>query len=101
MSTDLELRLPIINRIGNSPEASDSDRIINEEDEGCRTPRSPQHRIPAAVTCPPAPKKRKRTETWSRRLGDELEMEFFEVESLLEMIERKVSMNRSYRRKLW
>lgn len=76
MSIDLELRLPII-RIENSPEISkgmiSKSCAKNKEEEGCRTPRSPQHRIPAVVTCPPAPKKQRRSVDCKRKL------EFFEA----------------------
>ncbi|KAI7991516.1 hypothetical protein LOK49_LG12G00140 [Camellia lanceoleosa] len=34
----------------------------NNTDDDCRTPTSPKHKIPEMLSCPPAPKKSRRTE---------------------------------------
>ncbi|KAI3458902.1 hypothetical protein Pfo_015565 [Paulownia fortunei] len=100
MSTDLEFRLPMIKI--NSSQASDitadDERCIIEED--CHTPRSPQHMIPTTLSCPPAPKKQRRTAACKRKLCD---LQFFEmvageeVESLFRTVE--VNLNGSTKRK--
>nr|GMC76177.1 cyclin-dependent protein kinase inhibitor SMR2-like [Ipomoea batatas] len=49
-----------------------------EEEEGCRTPKSPRNFLPETLVCPPAPKKpRRAAPSCKRKLGDELQ--FFEV----------------------
>ncbi|XP_020222795.1 cyclin-dependent protein kinase inhibitor SMR1 [Cajanus cajan] len=48
-----------------------------EEDESYRTPTSKESRIPAIMTCPPAPKKAKPFISCKRKLLDEFQ--FFEV----------------------
>ncbi|KAF5948044.1 hypothetical protein HYC85_014001 [Camellia sinensis] len=88
MSTDLEfqqglaqLRLPTI-RI--KPSADEIPTIqtpksgsnSNSGDDECRTPTSPEHKIPAMLSCPPAPKKPRRTEHYKRKL---CELQFFEI----------------------
>ncbi|KAA8534480.1 hypothetical protein F0562_032001 [Nyssa sinensis] len=90
MSTDLEIRqslpeirLPAIKvRTSQSSEVtSDSATIINQieksdsEDE-CQTPTSPEHKIPATLRCPPAPKKPRRVVSCKRKLS---EHQFFEI----------------------
>ncbi|KAL1553177.1 hypothetical protein AAHA92_13885 [Salvia divinorum] len=81
MSADLELRLPII-KLRNSTSEMGRDDLNHEEicrseeEEGCQTPRSPRHMIPAVLRCPPAPKKRRRAAACKRRL---FELDFFEV----------------------
>ncbi|KAK1416596.1 hypothetical protein QVD17_32387 [Tagetes erecta] len=48
---------------------------INEDT--CVTPTSPDHKIPAVITCPPAPKKQRRTTPSCRRTLSEFQ--FFEA----------------------
>ncbi|KAG6410086.1 hypothetical protein SASPL_128134 [Salvia splendens] len=81
MSADLELRLPIIKLRNSASEIGRDDlnhEVIcrSEEEEGCQTPRSPRHMIPAVLRCPPAPKKRRRAAACKRRL---FELDFFKV----------------------
>ncbi|KAI9124404.1 hypothetical protein K1719_004326 [Acacia pycnantha] len=45
-----------------------------EDDETCRTPTSKENRIPAALTCPPAPKKAKRSVSCKRKLLEEFQL---------------------------
>lgn len=44
-----------------------------DDEEECRTPTSEESRIPAVLTCPPAPKKRRPAPSCKRKL------EFFEI----------------------
>ncbi|KAJ6744166.1 CYCLIN-DEPENDENT PROTEIN KINASE INHIBITOR SMR1-LIKE, partial [Salix purpurea] len=89
MSADLELRqdLPLIQvrpatKIGTLQSCSDADdnkAIIqqeNSETDDCQTPKSEEHRIPAVLSCPPAPRKAKRIVSCKRRLR---EIDFFET----------------------
>ncbi|KAG5237817.1 cyclin-dependent protein kinase inhibitor SMR [Salix suchowensis] len=89
MSADLELRqdLPFIQvrpatKIGTVQSCSDADdnkAIIqreNSETDDCQTPKSEEHRIPAVLSCPPAPRKAKRIVSCKRRLR---EIDFFET----------------------
>ncbi|KAL7109659.1 hypothetical protein ACP275_06G187900 [Erythranthe tilingii] len=102
MSTDLELfrQLPII-KINSTPQKSDitTDKE-EEEEENCHTPRSPKHMIPTAVSCPPAPKKRRPAAACKRKL---CELQFFEfvgreeIESLFEIAQVNFN-NRSTKR---
>ncbi|KAL7184793.1 hypothetical protein ACSBR2_026852 [Camellia fascicularis] len=88
MSTHLEfqqglpqLRLPTI-RI--KPSADEIPTIQTPKsgsnsdigDDECRTPTSPEHKIPAMLSCPPAPKKPRRAEHYKRKL---CELQFFEI----------------------
>ncbi|KAK4431063.1 hypothetical protein Salat_0868300 [Sesamum alatum] len=87
MSTDLEIRVPVI-KINCSQTTTTSDDIITTDDgidderctgreaEECHTPRSPRHMIPTTLICPPAPKKRRRSAACKRKLW---ELEFFET----------------------
>ncbi|XP_042032465.1 uncharacterized protein LOC121779210 [Salvia splendens] len=89
MSSDRELRLPVI-KTSNSTDAiggNDEEFCRSEGGEDCQTPRSPRHMIPAVLRCPPAPKKRRRAAACKRKL---CELEFFageEIESLLRIVE--------------
>ncbi|XP_030550470.2 cyclin-dependent protein kinase inhibitor SMR3-like [Rhodamnia argentea] len=90
MSTDLQalnhqtLTLPSIHT--QNPDEQFSDPVArpsgNGEDgsggEFCRTPTSEKHRIPAALRCPPAPKKPRfsRSTSCRRKLS---ELDFFDV----------------------
>ncbi|PIN24431.1 hypothetical protein CDL12_02835 [Handroanthus impetiginosus] len=102
MSTDLEFRLPPQLKISTSETSDTTDYEISSsnEEDNCHTPKSPQNMIPAAVSCPPAPKKRRRAAACKRKL---CEFQFFEivareeVESLFRTIE--VNFNRSTKRK--
>ncbi|CAL1374147.1 unnamed protein product [Linum trigynum] len=98
MSADLDsrpslpkIRIGIIN-LNDSPqpcsssggENHNSDRVvekeitINSSSEECRTPKSAESKIPAILSCPPAPRKPKsRPISCKRKLG--LEFEFFDV----------------------
>ncbi|KAL8218302.1 hypothetical protein R6Q57_021675 [Mikania cordata] len=51
--------------------------IQSEQLENCETPTSPKHRIPAVLSCPPAPKKQRHASpSCKRRL---CEFQFFEI----------------------
>ncbi|CAA0814425.1 Cyclin-dependent protein kinase inhibitor SMR3 [Striga hermonthica] len=97
MSTDLEFRLPAIEI------SSDRRDVVADVDE-CHTPRSPRHMIPAAVICPPAPKKRRPAGPASckRKLWD---LDFFEivareeVEFMFRSTTVQVNLNGSIKRK--
>ncbi|KAL3649969.1 hypothetical protein CASFOL_006372 [Castilleja foliolosa] len=79
MSTDLDFILPFIKTISSKPVRcfkQDDD----DEEENCRTPKSPRHMIPAILSCPPAPRKpamARRRSSCKRKLCDELQ--FFEI----------------------
>ncbi|KAJ7970512.1 cyclin-dependent protein kinase inhibitor SMR1-like [Quillaja saponaria] len=87
MSTDLQLRLdlpkirvtiPTIKSFLNSnSEANDKNDAVNKEDMICTTPTSKENRIPAILSCPPAPRKRRRVVPSKRRLLEEFQ--FYEV----------------------
>ncbi|KAH7856203.1 hypothetical protein Vadar_033900 [Vaccinium darrowii] len=82
MSTpDLELReefpqlqIPTI-RIITNPAIETP--ISASDDDGCHTPTSAEHKIPAVLSCPPAPKKRRRAPSYCKRKLRELV--FFET----------------------
>ncbi|CAI9759786.1 unnamed protein product [Fraxinus pennsylvanica] len=90
MSTDLEfrqellgIRLPTIKI--NSSQSSDitddqncTKQTSSINDQGCHTPKTPQHMIPKILSCPPAPKKTTRVPSCKRKLS---ELEFFDVVS--------------------
>ncbi|OWM70262.1 uncharacterized protein LOC116194141 [Punica granatum] len=57
----------------NSSSCSSADRAPPDGDEGCRTPTSSEHRIAPALTCPPAPRKPRRTATRKRARPSEAE----------------------------
>ncbi|XP_059628390.1 cyclin-dependent protein kinase inhibitor SMR1 [Cornus florida] len=95
MSTDLEFRqglpeiyLPAI-KVDNSQSSDDTNHssssciIIqtqsnteSDAEEECLTPTSPEHKIPAILSCPPAPRKPKTVTSCKRKL---CELEFFEI----------------------
>ncbi|KAK9911598.1 hypothetical protein M0R45_035494 [Rubus argutus] len=58
-----------------SQQDSTNDAVL--EDECCRTPKSEASKIPAVVTCPPAPRKPRRAAGSCKRKLTELQ--FFEV----------------------
>ncbi|XP_021890555.1 cyclin-dependent protein kinase inhibitor SIM [Carica papaya] len=83
MSTDLQLcqDLPKLNlpssnfQSHRTPALEESNAGNISDDEGCRTPTSAEHKIPAALVCPPAPRKPKwRAPVCKRKLSF-----FFEV----------------------
>ncbi|KAF9674939.1 hypothetical protein SADUNF_Sadunf10G0179800 [Salix dunnii] len=90
MSPDLELRqdLPVIQvrpattkieTLQSCSAADDKKAIIqqeNSETDDCQTPKSEEHRIPAVLSCPPAPRKAKRIVSCKRKLR---EIDFFEI----------------------
>ncbi|XP_071687007.1 cyclin-dependent protein kinase inhibitor SMR2-like [Rutidosis leptorrhynchoides] len=86
MSTDLQFRqLPAVIHqlpslkvsISQLQHESSSSSATDSDQSECSTPTSPEHRIPAILTCPPPPKKqRKFIPSCKRRLHREL---FFEV----------------------
>ncbi|KAJ9175465.1 hypothetical protein P3X46_014016 [Hevea brasiliensis] len=88
MSTDLQLRQDLpriqvppikIQTLGScSATTEDHGDVIQQENiDECRTPTSEEHRIPAVLRCPPAPRKpRRRTVSYKRKLS---EFEFFEI----------------------
>ncbi|KAG8380582.1 hypothetical protein BUALT_Bualt06G0030500 [Buddleja alternifolia] len=80
MATDLEFRLPTINinssRITNCEITDDNESCCISEKDQCRTPKSPPHVIPAALSCPPAPRKKRRAASRKRKL---CELQFFEM----------------------
>uniref|UniRef100_A0A5B7BZA1 Cyclin-dependent protein kinase inhibitor SMR1-like n=1 Tax=Davidia involucrata TaxID=16924 RepID=A0A5B7BZA1_DAVIN len=92
MSTDLEfrqsspeIRLPAIKvRASQSSDISNDnsgilipmDHKSEDSEDECHTPTSPEHKIPAILSCPPAPKKPKRAVSCKRKL---CELEFFEI----------------------
>ncbi|KDP45062.1 hypothetical protein JCGZ_01562 [Jatropha curcas] len=45
-------------------------------DDGCRTPTSEEHKIPAVLSCPPAPRKPRRMPSCKRKLS---EFDFFQI----------------------
>ncbi|KAL0298990.1 UNVERIFIED_CONTAM: hypothetical protein Sradi_6558800 [Sesamum radiatum] len=98
MSTDLEIRVPVIKI---NSDISTDERCTSREVEECHTPRSPQHMIPATLSCPPAPRKRRHSAACKRKLW---ELEFSEtvaredVESLFRTAE-EVHFNASTKRK--
>ncbi|KAG6758559.1 hypothetical protein POTOM_038918 [Populus tomentosa] len=89
MSTDLEL-LQDLPRIQVRPAvkietlqscgATDDNKAIiqqeNSETDDCQTPKSEEHKIPAVLSCPPAPRKAKRNISCKRKLT---EIDFFEI----------------------
>jgi len=90
MSTDLEL-LHDLPRIQVRPAikietlqsciATDGNKAIiqqenSETDDDCQTPKSEEHKIPAVLSCPPAPRKAKRNISCKRKLT---EIDFFEI----------------------
>ncbi|KAJ0533467.1 putative cyclin-dependent protein kinase inhibitor SMR [Helianthus annuus] len=88
MSTDLQLRPdpPVITsslkikvpRSSTQPDQSCSLQLLKPEIEiEIHTPKSPEHKIPEAVTCPPAPKKPRIS--CKRRIS---EFEFFEIDEI-------------------
>lgn len=54
-----------------------NDGAVSDDDESYRTPTSKESKIPAILTCPPAPKKAKPSVSCKRKLLDEFQ--FFEV----------------------
>nr|GLL35013.1 cyclin-dependent protein kinase inhibitor SMR1-like [Ipomoea trifida] len=89
MSADLDLRrdlqqtqlprLKISAPDVNGSEIQGSTSKVDQEGEGeeCRTPRSPRSTIPAALECPPAPRKpRRRAPACKRKLS---ELRFLEM----------------------
>ncbi|KAI4370684.1 hypothetical protein MLD38_019006 [Melastoma candidum] len=42
-----------------------------EDEEGCRTPTSEEHRIPSRTTCPPAPRKAVGRKRWRSEVEEE------------------------------
>ncbi|MFS7968227.1 putative cyclin-dependent protein kinase inhibitor SMR [Helianthus anomalus] len=90
MSTDLQLRPdpPVITsslkiklpRSSTQPDQSCSVQLLKPEIEieiEIHTPKSPEHKIPEVVTCPPAPKKPRMS--CKRRIS---EFEFFEIDEI-------------------
>ncbi|XP_076918715.1 uncharacterized protein LOC143579228 [Bidens hawaiensis] len=71
MSTDQQLRQPDVPAIQLPPLKLN---VPPPQAEECVTPTSPEHRIPATVACPPAPKKPRRV--CNRRLR---EVHFVEI----------------------
>uniref|UniRef100_A0A7N2QXB7 Cyclin-dependent protein kinase inhibitor SMR2 n=1 Tax=Quercus lobata TaxID=97700 RepID=A0A7N2QXB7_QUELO len=47
----------------------------DDDEEGCRTPTSPDHKIPATQSCPPTPRKPARVSVHKRKWTD---LKFFE-----------------------
>ncbi|KAG6765154.1 hypothetical protein POTOM_029172 [Populus tomentosa] len=88
MSTDLESRrdLPRIQvravkteTLQSCSATDDKETIIqqeNSETDDCQTPKSEEHKIPAVLSCPPAPRKPRRSFSCKRKLT---ELEFFEI----------------------
>ncbi|KAJ9159870.1 hypothetical protein P3X46_025327 [Hevea brasiliensis] len=88
MSTDHESRQDLpriqvppikIQTLGSCSTSEDlrDDVIQQENGDECRTPTSEEHKIPAILSCPPAPRKpRRRTVLRKRKLS---EFEFFEI----------------------
>lgn len=69
-TTDLDefMRLPMI-KISTTNIISDDESCISSskiDQQKCHTPKSPQHMIPAVLTCPPAPKKPRRVSSCKR-----------------------------------
>jgi len=88
MSTDLESRqdLPRIQvravkteTLQSCSATDDKETIIqqeNSETDDCQTPKSEEHKIPVVLSCPPAPRKPRRSFSCKRKLT---ELEFFEI----------------------
>ncbi|KVI06853.1 cyclin-dependent protein kinase inhibitor SMR1-like [Cynara cardunculus var. scolymus] len=92
MSTDLQLRqdLPAIRltslkiklpeslpQLDSTSEESCTIQLEEQQLEECRTPTSPEHRIPQIITCPPPPKKQRISgPSCKRRIS---EFQFFEI----------------------
>ncbi|KAJ4837385.1 hypothetical protein Tsubulata_029282 [Turnera subulata] len=49
---------------------------VDVDGDGCRTPTSEEHKIPAILSCPPAPRKPRRGVSCKRKLS---EFDFFEI----------------------
>ncbi|XP_057472014.1 cyclin-dependent protein kinase inhibitor SMR1-like [Actinidia eriantha] len=79
MSTDLEFptqfQIPTI-RIKPNSQSSDNATTILAPDSSdeCHTPTSLEHKIPAILICPPAPKKPR-----NRVISSKRKLEFFEI----------------------
>ncbi|KAG6384598.1 hypothetical protein SASPL_155580 [Salvia splendens] len=59
MSADLEIRaVPIMKAAAAPPSSQESEKVAMSSE--CYTPKSAEHRIPAVVSCPPAPRKPRR-----------------------------------------
>ncbi|XP_047955916.1 cyclin-dependent protein kinase inhibitor SMR2 [Salvia hispanica] len=91
MSADLEIRaVPITKAAAAPPISQDSDKISE-----CCTPKSAEHRIPAVVSCPPAPRKPRRGSLLAckRRL---YELDFYEAvaEDKIESFFRRAEVKR-------
>ncbi|OAY38922.1 cyclin-dependent protein kinase inhibitor SMR3 [Manihot esculenta] len=95
MSTDLELgqdlpgiKVPLIEiqtlgTCSSSKEVVDPITQQENAEECCRTPTSEEHKIPAILQCPPAPRKPKRRTVLCKRKLSEFEfLNCQEVESL-------------------
>ncbi|KAL1542349.1 cyclin-dependent protein kinase inhibitor SMR2 [Salvia divinorum] len=80
-AADLEIRVVPIMKAA-PPSSQDSDRAVTSSDGGgggeCWTPKSAEHKIPAAISCPPAPRKPRRGSLLAckRRL---YELDFYEA----------------------
>ncbi|WRX12696.1 hypothetical protein QQP08_005183 [Theobroma cacao] len=87
MSTDLELfqdltkiKLPQLKIQSSNGSGAVIQQENNNQDSSneCTTPTSEESKIPAALKCPPAPKKpKRRTVSCKRKLSDQLQ--FFEI----------------------
>ncbi|KAK1396537.1 cyclin-dependent protein kinase inhibitor SMR2-like [Heracleum sosnowskyi] len=97
MSTDLEFRSDGL-ELRLSPIKVNSNNSSCSDDEECKTPTSPGSRIPAILSCPPAPRKRRtmlRTESCKRKLEFFDLIAFEEIEEFFDFVE---SQRRSVKR---
>ncbi|XAR72162.1 hypothetical protein NMG60_11018709 [Bertholletia excelsa] len=98
MSADLEpppnlppLRLPYAGTTPAQPTDAAADAPIQiwassgdfDENEECRTPTGPEYRIPPALTCPPAPKRKR------RRLASPCKRNPCEINSPCQMLDQE------------
>ncbi|XP_031487399.1 cyclin-dependent protein kinase inhibitor SMR3-like [Nymphaea colorata] len=74
-------------QIPETRDGGEGDALTEEVEDGYRTPTSPQHRIPEALECPPAPRKPKKEVRLKRKRSfDALHVDTVEVESFLRRI---------------
>ncbi|KAL8145918.1 hypothetical protein AgCh_003884 [Apium graveolens] len=99
MSTDLEFR-PDCVELRLSPIKVNPNNSSCSDDE-CKTPTSPGSKIPAVLSCPPAPRKRRtmsRKESIKRKLEFIEMIDFEEIEAFFNLMEsQRMNVKRSRR----
>ncbi|KAI4346450.1 hypothetical protein L6164_007345 [Bauhinia variegata] len=71
--SNVEIAVPYSNDRNSTTGQNKQSPVIENDDDGCRTPTSKESRIPEILTCPPAPRKQKRFVSCKRKLLDEFQ----------------------------